>query len=312
MNNMFPKDIMDCMKECILSIFWAKKDIVEFFENNGCTSNDFRCSKKLETLHRAEVVNMVFSNLSNRTDDGLGQFRSMLKSLTEWDYFNPYYFGELKKLDEERAKKNILHLKQLQEIRDQKIKLERQKKEEKTKNNEKKYVSIEQMKDKYLNLFSGKDTDGKTISDQKRGYLFEEFLQELFQGQGIEVTEPFKITGEQIDGAIKYDGEHYLMEAKWQNKWSTSESLYQFAMKCEGKLYGRGVFISVNGFSMESVKSLITGKAVRTILIDGADLMLLLEGLHTVKEMLDSKIKAAQTRGRIYVNIDDLSSKIEV
>lgn len=40
MNNMFPKDIMDCMKECILSIFWAKKDIIEFFENNGCTSND--------------------------------------------------------------------------------------------------------------------------------------------------------------------------------------------------------------------------------------------------------------------------------
>ena len=31
----FPKDIMDCMKECILSIFWPKKDIVDFMKKIG-------------------------------------------------------------------------------------------------------------------------------------------------------------------------------------------------------------------------------------------------------------------------------------
>jgi len=32
---------------------------------------------------------------------------------------------------------------------------------------------------------------------------------------GIPVQEPFRIEGEQIDGAIKYDGHYYLIEAKW-------------------------------------------------------------------------------------------------
>lgn len=32
MGTTFPKDIMDCMKGCILSIFWPKKDIVDFMK----------------------------------------------------------------------------------------------------------------------------------------------------------------------------------------------------------------------------------------------------------------------------------------
>ena len=66
--------------------------------------------------------------------------------------------------------------------------------------------------------------------------MFEEFLKKLFINESIEVTEPFKIVGEQIDGSIKYDGEHYIIEAKWHDKWSASDSLYQFAAKVEGKM----------------------------------------------------------------------------
>ena len=34
MVNTFPKDILDCMKGCILSIFWPKKDIIDFFKKS--------------------------------------------------------------------------------------------------------------------------------------------------------------------------------------------------------------------------------------------------------------------------------------
>ena len=68
--------------------------------------------------------------MEKRNDLGIGQFRSMLKRLTEWDYFDPYYFKKINKLDEAEAKSNIMHLKQLQEIRDHKIKQERQRQEE--------------------------------------------------------------------------------------------------------------------------------------------------------------------------------------
>ncbi len=61
-------------------------------------------------------------------------------------------------------------------------------------------------------------------------------------------------------------------------------------------MHGRGVFISINGFSPSSVQALTTGKAIQTILVDGGDLVPITEGMYTLKEMLDNKIKAVQTR----------------
>lgn len=310
MQNTFPKDIKDCMKGCILSIFWPKKDIIDFFKNASCTSKDLIMESEYKELPRAKIVDIVFANLEKRSDLGIGQFRAMLKQLTEWDYFDPYYFKNLNKLDEDEAKRNIIHLKQLQEIRDHKIRQERQRQDELERKRKDISVNIIELKDIFINLFSGKDKDGKEINSQRRGYLFEEFLRKLFINAGIEVTEPFKIVGEQIDGSFKYDGEHYIFEAKWHDSWSASNSLYQFAAKVQGKMHGRGVFISINGFSPGSVQALTTGKAIQTILVDGGDLVPITEGMYTLKEMLDNKIKAAQTMGRIYVDAISLSDKI--
>ena len=298
------------MKGCILSIFWPKKDIIDFFKNASCTSKELIMESEYKELPRAKIVDIVFSNLEKRSDLGIGQFRAMLKQLTEWDYFDPYYFKKLNKLDEDEKKKNITHLKQLQEIRDYKIKQERQRQDELERKRKDISISINELKDTFLNLFSGKDQDGNKINNQRRGYLFEEFLRKLFLNEKIEVTGPFKITGEQIDGAIKYEGEHYIIEAKWHDKWSASDSLYPFAAKVEGKMYGRGIFISINGFSSDAVQALVTGKALRTILVDGGDLVPITEGMYTLRELLDGKIKAAQTMGRIYVDATDLSDKI--
>lgn len=309
MNATFPKDIMDCMKDCILSIFWPKKDIVDFMKNIGCTTKELMTENEYRELHRAEIVDMIFSNLEKWSDSGIGQFWSMLKELTEWDYFNPYYFETLNKLDENVAKRNITHLKQLQEIRDSKIKQGRQRQEERERKQRDTSFNMGELREIFLNLYAGKNKDGEKINSQQRGYLFEDFLKKLFLCDGIEVSDPFKIRGEQIDGSIKYDGEHYIIEAKWHDQWSSSDSLYQFAEKVEGKLYGRGIFISINGFSPESVQALVTGKALRTILVDGGDLVLITEGMYTLKELLDGKIKAAQTMGRIYVDSIKLTDK---
>ena len=57
------------------------------------------------------------------------------------------------------------------------------------------------------------------------------------------------------------------------------------------------------------MQALVTGKALRTILVDGGDLVPITEGMYTLKEMLDNKIKAAQTMGRIYVDSTNLADK---
>ncbi|ACV63039.1 hypothetical protein Dtox_2222 [Desulfofarcimen acetoxidans DSM 771] len=307
MGKTFPKDIMDCMKECILSIFWPKKDIIDFFKNSGCTGRELLSESVYDKMFRNSIVDTMFDRLEARNDGGIGQFRSMLMSLTQWDYFNSYYFDTIKKLNRNIAKRNINHLKQLQEIRDSRIKQERQKREEFEKKSKEINTTINDLKNIFLKLFSSKDEAGKAINLQQRGYLFEDFLRKLCLFEKLEVTEPFKIVGEQIDGSIKYDGEHYIIEAKWNDKLSASNDLYQFAHKVEGKMYGRGIFISVNGFSDASVSALQNGKALKTVLVDGGDIVLVTEEMYTFRKMLDMKIKAAQTMGRIYV--DSLSMK---
>lgn len=96
-------------------------------------------------------------------------------------------------------------------------------------------------------------------------------MKDLAVLEGLTTTESFSfnIVGEQIDGAVKHDGEHYIIEAKWQEKPVASNALYQFAYKVEGKMYGRGIFISINGFSTDSVEALKKGKSLKSILVDG-------------------------------------------
>jgi len=48
--------------------------------------------------------------------------------------------------------------------------------------------------------------------------------------------------------------------------------------------------------------SLVAGKDIQTIFIDGEDLILVLEEHLTFRKMIDQKVKAAQTKGLIYVH----------
>src|SRR5690625_4412169 len=104
MKTVFPKDIADSMRTCILSIFWPKRDIIDFFNNNGCTKSDLKDVNL--SLNRAQIIDTVFRNLNKRTDGGIGQLRSMLQNLVVWNHFDPYYFKELGKLNENDAIRN--------------------------------------------------------------------------------------------------------------------------------------------------------------------------------------------------------------
>src|SRR4249920_2401991 len=127
----FPSDIKGCMKDCILALIWPKKNIVAFFADNGCTKKDVTVIVDYETqqLSRSGIIDAMFSHLSGKPDEGLGEFRSMLQALLQWSHFDPYYFDTLHKLDRKAAQQRLDHLKQLQEIRDAKIHEGRQRRE---------------------------------------------------------------------------------------------------------------------------------------------------------------------------------------
>ena len=113
-SDVFPTDIKNCMKDCILSVLWPKQAIVAFFRDSGCTPSDLDGVRKFkeDQLSRSRIVDEVFERLSARADTGLGQFRALLKALTEWSHFDPYYFENLRKLDRAAAQRHLEHLRQ--------------------------------------------------------------------------------------------------------------------------------------------------------------------------------------------------------
>lgn len=70
------------------------------------------------------------------------------------------------------------------------------------------------------------------------------------------------------------------------------------------------MFVSINGFSPNVIQSLVAGKAIRTMFIDGGDIMMVLEGYLNFSQMIDKKVKAAPTKGQIYVDAVTGNTKV--
>lgn len=306
------KEVSDCIRHCILAIFWRKIDVIEFFRSTGCTKDDLRDVLEYEALGLTKnaIIEKVFQKLQSRTDGGVAPVRSIVRALTDWSTFNPYYFGPGGSLDLDKAKEAIKHLKIVQTKHDAHLIDENKEQKRKMAELQAKHT-LSDIQQKFFQLYKGLDEHNKVINIQKRGYLFEALLRDLFRLEGLNTTEQFQFNtvGEQVDGSLKFEGEHYIIEAKWQEESVASNALYQFAHKIEGKMYGRGLFISLNGFSKDSVYALTQGKSLKSILIDGSDLALVMEGIWPFSEMLDRKIKAAQTSGLIYTDPFSMKGK---
>ncbi len=291
-----PLDIRQSLHDCILAVFWPKKQIVDFFQSVSCPVSllPSEASLKDSAMSRHSLVIDVFSKLLARPDRGYTEFQAMIDRMSNWSYFDPYYFETMGKLDKSLAESKISDFRRAVSDRNGSTQVRREA-STKAKATQAKAQDLTALTSAFSKLF------GTSMTAQARGRLFEVFLKELFDRQSIKMGDPFNIVGEQIDGSFKFEGENYIVEAKWQDPSTSTGDLYKFAHKVDGKMYGRGIFISVNGYSHESIRAIVHGKHIQTILIDGQDLSYVLEQRISLEGLLDYKIRAAQTRGEVYV-----------
>jgi len=298
----YPADVRRCMKDCLLGIFYKKTDLIDFFRNEcGCTSSDMRGIES--SLTKSQIVDALYENLNKRDESGNLQLHTIIQNIIRWSDFESYWFKN-GSLNPEEAKKDIERLK--------KMIGEKTKEDEHVRELNRRKADIEAQRLKKLTLINLLESFRKLMAmnseAQQRGYEFERFLRELFGYFTVRLDKPFKLTGEQIDGSFRLQGDNsYICEARWKDELSTTEGLYQFAYKVQTKtLYPRGAFISVNGFSVSAVDAICKNNTPNIFLVDGSDLIHVLEELISLPDLLSKKVELAQTKGRIYVSAREI------
>jgi len=158
---------------------------------------------------------------------------------------------------------------------------------------------LDEIRQTFFELVGSSDAQG-------RGFKLEKVIKNLFELFDLDPKASFKLEGEQIDGAFTFDKTDYLFEAKWQSDLVGIKELDAFSGKLGRKLENTlGLFFSINGFSDDAVKAHSTGRRLM-ILMDGSDLMAVLEGRIDLIELLLRKRRHASQTGNIYLRIHEI------
>jgi hypothetical protein len=142
----------------------------------------------------------------------------------------------------------------------------------------------------------------KEPNRQQAGYALEVLLERLFRSSELEYRPSFRATAQQIDGAFKFEKFDYLVEVKWTQSEATLDQLTVFKGKVDRKIQStRGLFLSMAGFRDEVVSEFNRGIGTNVILMDGHDLVLILEGRIDLADALELKTSKAAQEGTLYV-----------
>ena len=299
---------INALKEALSSVYWYKSDLRSFLL---ATISDVNL---LSHINWEDYKINICGNLINYMQLHEETYqKDLLRLITEVVKIQDY--SHLLKLDggekkAQQAKNAIKALKDLsntflqqQESYEKIESIRRQKYEELLKNQEL-LNKLNEIKQVYFSLISSDDPIN-------RGFKLEKVVKDLFVLFDLDPKASFRIVGEQIDGAFTFEKTDYLFEAKWTKELISIEDLDAFSGKLSRKLENTlGLFLSINGFSEDGIKAHTTGRKLM-ILMDGSDLMAVLEGRIDLVELLYRKKRWASQSGNIYLRIHEVIQNLD-
>lgn len=291
------------LKEALCSVYWYKAELRSFLQN--CLSEKALVSSLNWDNYKRQIASDLVDHLTQDQDRYLGDLTRLcyeLTSITSLRHLEQLDGGAEKSA---RARAAIEQLRDLltphEELkREADAVSERQRHfSEKLRANAAVRAKLGEINQRFLHLVSSQNP-------AQRGYELEKLMYDLFELFDLDPKASFKNTGEQVDGAFSLEGTDYLFEAKWQQQPIGVRDLDAFAAKVERKLENTlGIILAMNGFSDEAINAHSRTRP-SVILLDGADLMAVLEErIDFVSLLVRKKRHAAQT-GRIYLPFHEL------
>ncbi|MYJ78992.1 MAG: restriction endonuclease [Caldilineaceae bacterium SB0670_bin_27] len=299
----FPDQIINALKETLVLVFWTKKHLRETL--GRCEVPSEAIASQDWTNYKYHIIDPILSGL-NASEDGLRPLRLLLAETLDYKdctHLLRFPEGQKRKRDGERQ---LEHLRLLVKNHDSSLRAKQEEQLQRKKEREK--VERQQTFQSHLLEFRDLFVKWTTRTDPaKRGYDLEDLLNGIFDLFELSPRGPFKLLGEQIDGAFILDGDDFLMEAKWQKEPVSLGDLRDLDGAVESKLDNTlGLFVAINGFSDEALQAYPKGTRPRLLCMDGADLFSVLEGRIDLADLLQRKRTIAAQRGLVFVPFHDI------
>lgn len=294
---------IQALKEALTHVYWYKSDLRSFLTQSLLEPS--LLSRLDWGAYKRTIVGQLVDFLTRNEDV---YQRQLLRLMTDVGRISD--FSHLKRLDdgEQKAEAASGAVKALQKQiagldqflkEEQEIEARRQRAYEVRLAKDAVQEAVEELSRDYLDLLTSEDPQG-------RGYRLEKILQSLFDIFDLDPKASFKVVGEQIDGAFTFDNTDYLLEAKWQKEPVRIDGLDSLAGKLTRKLDNTlGLYISINGYSEDGVRAHSSGRRL-ILLMDGSDLMAVLEGRIDLVQLLLRKRRAAAQTGNIYLRVHEI------
>lgn len=295
MLDVFTEEVEVLIKDGIANLYWYKGDLHKAWLRSGVlpTARDEILRLKTndgQELSKRRQMDELYERLrTGEYERRLEVSRNFVRILIEQTIFTP----QSEKHRIEVAERSSLKLRELIRRQD----ADREYKETIRTSAAK---ATRETYDSKLSELRTKFAEAHDLEPQKRGYALESIFTDLMRLSGIPVEEPFRIVGEQLDGAIKYDGHYYLLELKWTEGKSDPKEIGHFFYKVEGKMQARGLFVSMSGFTEGAIATLPKGKDLKILLLDGNHFANVIYGMYKFQELLEHAIRQASLKGEIY------------
>lgn len=299
MNKTLSPAAVVALKDALANIYWFRKDLRTFL--SSCMQNNHLLSKyDWQNETKKDIASDLIDCMLSSNGTYIADFTTIC-----YEVSNIRDFTHLQHLDDaqvkiQKAQAAVAQLKKLVEphkdkqIEAEQIKARRKIADDIRKRNLSSQQMLEEIKEDYIALLTSND-------HQIRGFKLEKILNSLFELYELDPRASFRIVGEQVDGAFSLNHTEYLFEAKWQKPLSDQADLLIFAGKVEGKLENTlGLFLSISGFSPTGIDAFTRGKKSSILLMDGEDLMSVLEERIKIVDLLHRKKQHAAQTGNIY------------
>ena len=291
--------VLHPLKEALTQVFWYKKDLRAFL--SACIPSATGLVAQLDwTDYKRNVVSQLVDTLAAHQEKYLDSLLDLLLAVSE--ITDP---AHLRKVDDgERKYKDAVEAltvlrKQVEPYRKWRTEQEdssRRQREEQARAQLQR--AIREKLDELRSLLYAITTE----PPQQRGYSLEKLLNRLLALYDIDAKSPFRVVGEQIDGAFTFDNTEFLFEARWRSEKAAVADFDSFVGKISRKLDNTlGLFLSVNGFQDSAIET-FSQKRPHFFLMDGTDLSAVLEDRISLPELLTRKRQHAARTGEVFIS----------